>query len=215
MKLNVETTSKDTHFSNNDVEQVSSPNQSILTDTTFDIHLSSDHEPIALEQLDTSRSIDNNISVCDFKDHIMRLNAEVEALKSFFLEQIFVVKKSLEEKHQSVGDCNRVESLKEEIKYLRAENQMKTAIIKTMSEKEKSLAQCSHSIIAPILKSSKGNPKSNSPSESDCSEVLSNEVEVSKENSCELYERLHETLYQREQSGSFDISCRDRRCSIK
>ena len=58
-----------------------------------------------------------------------------KALKSFFLEQIFVVKKSLEEKHQSVGDCNYVESLKKEIKYLIAENQMKTGIIKTMSEK--------------------------------------------------------------------------------
>ena len=48
---------------------------------------------------------------------------------------MFVVKKSLEEKDQSVGDCDHVESLKEEIKYLRAENQMKTVIIKTMSEK--------------------------------------------------------------------------------
>ena len=54
----------------------------------------------------------------------MRLNSEIEALKSFFLEQIFVVKKSLEEKHLSIGDCDHVESLKEEIKYLKAENQM-------------------------------------------------------------------------------------------
>ena len=94
----------------------------------------------------------------------MPLNAEIEALKCFFLEQIFVVKKSLEEKHRSVGGCNHVESLKEDIKYLRAENQMKTVIIKTTSEKEKSLAQCLHSIIASIFESSKGNPKSNSPS---------------------------------------------------
>ena len=113
----------------------------------------------------------------------MRLNAEIEALKSFFLEQIFVVKESLEEKHQSVRNCNHVESLKEEIKYLRAENQMKTAIIKIMPEKENSLPQYLHSIIAPILESSKGNLKSNSPSKSDCSEVLSNEVKISKENS--------------------------------
>ena len=46
----------------------------------------------------------------------MGLNAEIEGLKSFFLEQIFVVKMSLEVKHQSVGDCETVESLKEEIK---------------------------------------------------------------------------------------------------
>ena len=71
----------------------------------------------------------------------MGLNAEIEGLKSFFLEQIFVVKMSLEVKHQSFGDCETVESLKEEIKCVRAKNQMKTAIIKTMSEKEKSLAR--------------------------------------------------------------------------
>ena len=40
LKLNVETTSKDT-LSNNDVEQVSSPKQSSFTDTPSDIHLSS------------------------------------------------------------------------------------------------------------------------------------------------------------------------------
>ena len=50
-----------------------------------------------------------------------------------------------------------------------------------MSEKEKSLAQCSHSIIAPILDSYKGNLKSNSPSKSTCREFLNNVVEVSKE----------------------------------
>ena len=99
LKLNVESTSKDTHISNNEVEQVSSPKQSILTDTSSDIYLSTEHEPIALEQLDLSSSISNSISICDFKDQIMRLNAEIEALKSFFIEQIFVVKKSLEEKH--------------------------------------------------------------------------------------------------------------------
>ena len=55
----------------------------------------------------------------------MWLNSEIEALKPVILEQIFVVKKYLEEKHLSVRDCDYVESLKEEIKYLRAENQMK------------------------------------------------------------------------------------------
>ena len=68
---------------------------------------------------------------------------------------------------------------------------MKTAIIKTMPEKEKSLAQCSHSIIAPILESSKGNTKSNSSGKSGCSEVLSNVVEVCKENSCDKLQTIH------------------------
>ena len=45
LKLNVETTSKDT-LSNNDVEQVYSPKQSSYTDTPSDIHLSTENEPI-------------------------------------------------------------------------------------------------------------------------------------------------------------------------
>ena len=191
LKLNVETTLKDTHISNNITEQVSSPKQSILTDTPPDIYLSNEREPIALEQLDTLNSIDNNISVCNFKDQIMRLNVEIEALKFFLLEQIFVVKKSLEVKHESVGDCDHVESLKEEVKYLRAENQMKAAIIKTMPEKEKSLAQCSHSTIVLILEPSKGNPKLNSPSKSNSIKVSSNVVEVSKENSYDNIPTIH------------------------
>ena len=85
-------------LSNNDVEQVSSPKQSSFTDTPSDIHLSTEHKPIAPEQLDTSTSIYNNISVCNFKDQIMRSNSEIEASKSFFLDQTFFVKKSLEEK---------------------------------------------------------------------------------------------------------------------
>ena len=85
LKLDVETTSKDT-LSNDDVEQVSSPKQSSFTDTPSDIHLSTEHKPIAPEQLDTSTSIGNNISVCNFKDQIMRSNSEIEASKSFFLD---------------------------------------------------------------------------------------------------------------------------------
>ena len=44
LKLNVKTPSKNT-LSNNDVKEVSSPNQSILTDAPPDIHLSTGHEP--------------------------------------------------------------------------------------------------------------------------------------------------------------------------
>ena len=60
-----------------------------------------------------------------------------------------------------------------------------------MSEKEKSLAQCSHSVIVPILESSKGNPKSNSPSKSTRSEFLNNAVEVNKENTCDKSPTIH------------------------
>ena len=68
---------------------------------------------------------------------------------------------------------------------------MKTAFIKTMLEKEILLAQCSHSVIAPILESSKGNLKSNSPSKSTRSEFLNNVVEVSKENTCDKSPTIH------------------------
>ena len=53
-----------------------------------------------------------------------------------------------------------------------------------MLEKEKSLAQCSYSALAPILESSKGNLKSNSPSNS-------NVVKVSKENTCAKSPTFH------------------------
>ena len=45
LKLNVETTSKDT-LSKNDVEQIYSPKQSSYTDTPSDVHLSTENEPI-------------------------------------------------------------------------------------------------------------------------------------------------------------------------
>ena len=43
LKLNVKTPSKNT-LSNNDVKEVSSPKQSILTDTPSDIHISTAHQ---------------------------------------------------------------------------------------------------------------------------------------------------------------------------
>ena len=60
-----------------------------------------------------------------------------------------------------------------------------------MSEKEKSLAQCFHSVIAPILESSKENLKSNSPSKRSCHKFLSNVVEVSKENTCDKSQTIY------------------------
>ena len=83
---------------------------------------------------------------------------------------------------------------------------MKTAIIKTMSEKEKSLAQCSYSSIAPTLKSSKGNPKSNSPSKTCCSEFLSNVVEVIKENFCDKLPSIHFVNNRQKRSANVVVS---------
>ena len=129
------------------------------------------------------------------------LNAEIETLKSFFLGQIFVVKKSLEQKHQSVGGCNHVESLKEEIKYLRAENQMETAIIKTMSEKKEI-----NSYIQLYFQFVKGKSKSNPSSKIDYSEVLSDVVEVGKENSLEKLPTSHSKDNRQSRSSNIVVS---------
>ena len=82
---------------------------------------------------------------------------------------------------------------------------MKTAFIKTMLEKEILLAQCSHSVIAPILESSKGNPRSNSPSKSTRSEFLSNVV-VSKENTCDKSPTIHSDKNRQKKSTNVAVS---------
>ena len=51
LKLNVGTTLEDTHTLNNDVENVFYLKQSIPADPQSGIHLSTEHMPIALEQL--------------------------------------------------------------------------------------------------------------------------------------------------------------------
>ena len=83
---------------------------------------------------------------------------------------------------------------------------MKTAIIKTMPEKQQSLAQCSHSSIASILESSKGNPKLNSTSKNYCSKFLSNVVEVSKENSCDTLPTIHSDNNRQKKSANVVVS---------
>ena len=75
---------------------------------------------------------------------------------------------------------------------------MKTAIIKTTSEKEK--------VIALILESSKRNPKSNSPSKSTRSEVLSNVVEVSKRNTCNKSPTIHSDKNRQKKSTNVIVS---------
>lgn len=61
---------------------------------------------------------------------------------------------------------------------------MKTAIIKTMSEEEETLARCPHSNVVPILESAKGNLKANSPKKSGCSKVLSDVIQTMNETFC-------------------------------
>ena len=62
----------------------------------------------------------------DFRtEQIDNLNAEVTALKSFIMEQLCVIKKSVEDfrsEDVTPNNLELIETLKEEIRYLRKEN---------------------------------------------------------------------------------------------
>ena len=78
--------------------------------------------------------------VNDMKDEqINNLNAEVKALKSFIIEQLYVIKKSIEDfkGQENIPNSDSsvlIQSLKEELHYLRNENLAKTSIIKSLTE---------------------------------------------------------------------------------
>ena len=76
--------------------------------------------------------------VNDTKDEqIYNLNAEVKALKSFIVEQLYVIKKSIEDikcQGSIPNSSDLLQSLKEELSYLRSENLNKTSIIKSLTE---------------------------------------------------------------------------------
>ena len=58
------------------------------------------------------------------------------AIKSFVLEQIYIIKKTVADIDMPSKNFHYVKYLKEEIKYLREENKIKLDIIKTLSEKQ-------------------------------------------------------------------------------
>ena len=76
----------------------------------------------------------------DFRiEQIKNVNAEVTALKSFIVEQLYVIKKSVEEfrlENVTPNNLELIESLKEEIRYIRNENITKTCIIKSLNENQ-------------------------------------------------------------------------------
>ena len=75
--------------------------------------------------------------VNDTKDEqINNLNAEVKAVKSFIIEQFHVIKKSIEgiKGQENIPNSSvLIQSLKEELNYLRNENLAKTSIIKSLT----------------------------------------------------------------------------------
>ena len=70
-------------------------------------------------------------------EQINNLNAEVKALKSSIIEQLYVIKKSIQDIKGQENIPNTsvlIQSLKEELNFLRNENLTKTSIIKSLTE---------------------------------------------------------------------------------
>ena len=79
---------------------------------------------------------DNDVFKIEEMEH---LNAEISALKPFILEQLHVIKKSVEDiRAETVAPNNLefIEALQEEIIYLRNKKLTKTSIIKIVTEKQ-------------------------------------------------------------------------------
>ena len=69
-------------------------------------------------------------------EQINNLNAEVKALKSSIIEQLYVIKKSIQDIKGQENIPNTsvlIQSLKEELNFLRNENLTKTSIIKSLT----------------------------------------------------------------------------------
>ena len=93
--------------------------------------------------------------VNDTKDgQIYNLNAEVKALKSFVVEQLYVTKKSIEDircQESIPNSSDLLHSLKEELSYLRNENLNKISIIKSFTENHCVPANINSTVFPPNL----------------------------------------------------------------
>ena len=93
--------------------------------------------------------------VNDAKDEqIYNLNAEVKALKSIIVEQLYVIKKSIEDikfQESMPNSWDLLQSLKEELSYLRNENLNKTSIIKSLTENHCVPANINSAVFPPNL----------------------------------------------------------------
>ena len=76
----------------------------------------------------------------DFRiEQIENLSPEVTALKSFITEQLYAIKKSVEDfrsQNATPNNLELIETLKEETRYLRNENITKTNFIKFLTENQ-------------------------------------------------------------------------------
>ena len=69
------------------------------------------------------------------EEQIYNINRELVALKSFVIEQTYVLKKRLEEMEVSPEGSNLLKLLQEAIPYVREENKVKSEIVRILSDK--------------------------------------------------------------------------------
>ena len=88
------------------------------------------------------------------------LRCEISALKSFFLEQIYVMKKSIESynnKEEKAIDSALMNSLTEQIAFLREENKIKNYFIQSLIDNTNNDYPCKINIPKNIINSEKNN----------------------------------------------------------
>ena len=81
----------------------------------------------------TTKHCDSEIIA--LKEQTERQNIEIQALKAFFKEQVYILKKSLEELANPVNNNESlISELNDQLKYLKEDNKNKTEIIKVLTE---------------------------------------------------------------------------------
>ena len=102
-----------------------------------------DPQSIPLFHLETSRvnPIKEQVTLIqDLSEKLLSLSTEINALKSFVLEQVFVITKTLQDiqelPNNKETNCSYLTSLTDQITFLKEENKTKNTIIQILSEKQ-------------------------------------------------------------------------------
>ena len=104
----------------------------------------------------TTKHCDSEIIA--LKEQTERQNIEIQALKAFFKEQVYILKKSIEELANPVNNNeSRISELSDQLEYLKEDNQNKTEIIKVLTENIDNKYLLSHEDFITISKRKKRN----------------------------------------------------------
>ena len=110
------------------------------TDNTSDSNVNNNLEllnsPTRPKQLTTplltTKHCDSEIIA--LKEHTERQNIKIQALKAFFKEQVYILKKLLEDLANPVNkNESLISELNDQLKYLKEDNKNKTQIIKVLT----------------------------------------------------------------------------------